>query len=359
MAESRLLSEDAQDTNTNQGAIATGHLALVPTWLPLDIAANAGYNAAGNGGDGTSVGTISSNTLAVFMPSNSAIAGPQTDADAQQGNNALINQDSTEMAGLGGHGGSGNLAIGSADNANLAGNGGNGTFLGALVSTDTAVFAPVNTAVAAGPGATASAEQTNNAAIFQGGTQIGGVGGSGGGHNVAGGAASGSHGATFVYNGDSYAGHGGDGTFIGSMIDVNVAVFSPINIAVGAAGGDAAAAQTNNAIFDQGGVQVAGIGGSGGGFNLSSDTIFTGNAVGGGGGTGYSNGSLVDVSIGYFHPVNIAVPAGGTAEADQLNHVLYDQHTLQIGGIGGAGGEGNIANAHSALVDDILNVLDG
>ena len=47
--------------------------------------------------------------------------------------------------------------------------------------------------------------------------------------------------------------------------------------------------------------------------------------------------------------------AGGIAEADQLNHLLVDQHTLQIGGIGGAGGEGNIADTNAALIDDVLH----
>lgn len=352
MAETRLLSEEAPNANSNQNTIAGGHLALVPTWLPLEVAPT--HNSAGSGGDGTSIGTIGSNTLALFMPSNAAIAGPHTDVEAHQGNNALINQHVTEMAGIGGQGGNGNLAGGSGS-GHSAGSGGDGSLFGALFSTDTAVFAPVNLAVATGSGSTAHAGQANNVAFLQGATQIGGVGGSGGDHNIAGGTAPAPQGATFIFNGDNYAGHGGDGTFIGSMVDVNVAVFSPINIAIGAAGGDAHATQTNNVLFDQGGVQIAGIGGQGGGFNLSSDTIFTGSGVGGGGGDGYSNGSAVDVNIGYFHPINIAVPAGGTAEADQLNHLLLDQHTLQVGGVGGAGGEGNIADTHSALIDDVLH----
>ncbi|MEI2298459.1 hypothetical protein [Ensifer sp. MJa1] len=351
MAETRLLSEEAPNANSSQSTIAGGHLALVPTWLPLDIGPE--QNSAGSGGDGTSIGTIGSNTLAMFMPSNAAIAGPHSDVNAQQGNNALINQHVTEMAGIGGEGGNGNLAGGSGSGSS-AGSGGDGSLFGALVSTDTAVFVPVNMAVATGSGTSATAGQANNAAFLQGATQIGGVGGSGGDQNIAGGTAPAQQGATFVFNGDNYAGHGGNGTFIGSMVDVNVAVFSPINIAVGAAGGDAHATQTNNVVFDQGGVQIAGIGGNGGGFNLSSDTIFTGNGVAGGGGDGYSNGSTVGVNIGYFHPINIAVPAGGTADADQLNNVLLDQHTLQLGGVGGAGGEGNIADTHSALIDDVL-----
>ncbi len=359
MTEPRPLSEAAPNANTNQNTVATaaaGHLALVPTWLPLDLVPDPNHNSAGSGGNGTSIGTLDSNTLAVFMPSNAAITGPHSAADAQQGNNALINQHATEMAGMGGDGGNGNLAGSGGGNA---GGGGHGTFLGSLVSTDVGVFAPVNTAVAGGPGSTANASQVNNAAMLQGATQIGGIGGSGGDHNISGSVSPDHHDTSITFTGDNFAGHGGDGTFIGSMIDVNVAVFSPINIAIGAAGGAASAHQTNNAIFDQGGVQIAGIGGAGGGFNLSSDTIFTGSQMAGGGGSGYSNGSMVDVSIGYFHPINIAVPAGGTADAQQIDHVLFDQHALQMAGVGGLGGEGNLSDAHSALVDDILSLVDG
>lgn len=362
MTETRSLSEDAPNTNVNQNVLSSsvaGHLALVPTWLPLDVIPDSGYNSAGSGGDGISVGTLSSTPTAVFMPSNAAISGPYASAEAHQGNDALINQHANEMAGMGGDGGSGNIAAGGGSEVgNHAGSGGSGVFFGGMVSSDVAIFAPVNTAVAAGPGSTASAEQVNNAAFLQGATQVGGVGGSGGDHNVAGGSASAaSASASVIFTGDNYAGHGGDGHFIGSMVDVNIAVFSPINIAVGAAGGSAEAHQTNNAIFDQGGVQIAGIGGDGGGFNMSSDTIFTGGQMGGGGGSGSSTGSFVDVSLGYFHPINIAVPAGGTADAQQIDHVLTDQHTLQLAGMGGQGGEGNMSDAHSALVNDILNFL--
>ncbi|CAN7194172.1 hypothetical protein LJR231_000463 [Phyllobacterium sp. LjRoot231] len=359
MPETRPVTEEAPNTNVSQTAIAgsaAGHLALVPTWLPFDVAGPS--YSAGSGGDGIAMGVISSTPLAVFTPSNAAIAGPNSAVEAHQGNDALINQHSTEIAGMGGDGGNGNLALGGGgDNAiHNAGSGGNGLFFGGIVSSDVGVFAPVNTAVAGGSGSSAIADQTNNAVMLQGGTQIGGVGGSGGDHNAAIDGPSGGVG-THTYTGDMFAGHGGNGYFMGSMIDVNVAIFSPINIAIGAAGGSAQAHQTNNAIFDQGGVQIAGIGGDGGGFNLSSDTIFTGSHDGGGGGSGYSNGSFVDVNIGYFHPINIAVPAGGTADAQQIDHVLYDQHALQMAGIGGHGGEGNLADNHSALVDDILSFL--
>ncbi|NTJ68538.1 hypothetical protein G6M50_24225 [Agrobacterium rhizogenes] len=360
MTEIRPLLEDMPKTGTDQNPtsnLAAGHLALVPTWLPLDVASGPSYNSAGSGGDGISEGVINSNALAVFVPSNAAIAGPHSAADAFQGNDALINQHPTEMAGIGGSGGSGNVAISGGGGANHAGTGGDGLFFGGLTSTSVAVFAPVNTAVAAGPGAEAHADQSNNAMFLQGATQIGGIGGSGGDHNVAVHDSSMSPGTALTFTGDNYAGHGGAGFFVGSMVDVNVAIFSPINIAVGAAGGSAEAHQTNNAIFDQGSVQIAGVGGNGGGFNMSSDTIFTGNHAGGGGGIGSSTGSVVDVNLAYFHPINIAVPAGGTADAQQIDHVLYDQHALQLAGIGGHGGGGNLTDAHSALVDDILGFI--
>ncbi|MBX4939646.1 hypothetical protein [Rhizobium binae] len=359
MTEARPLSEDLPKSGSDQHLafnVAAGHLALVPTWLPLDVSSGPGYSSAGSGGDGISDGVISSNALAVFMPSNAAIAGPHSTAEAVQGNDAFINQHPTEMAGIGGNGGSGNVAIGGGD-ASHAGSGGAGLFYGGLVSTEVGLFAPVNAAVAAGPGAVAHSEQSNNALFLQGATQIGGMGGSGGDHNVASHGPSMSPGTSLTFTGDNYAGHGGDGYFVGSMVDVSIAIFSPINIAIGAAGGSAEAHQTNNVIFDQGTVQIAGVGGNGGGFNLSSDTIFTGNHAGGGGGVGSATGSMVDVNFGYFHPINIAVPAGGTADAQQIDHVLYDQHALQLAGIAGNGGEGNLTDAHSALVDDILTFM--
>lgn len=360
MTEIRPLLEDLPKAGTDQNLasnLAAAHLALVPTWLPLDVASGPSYNSAGSGGDGISEGVIGSNASAIFMPSNAAIAGPHSGADAFQGNDALINQHPTEIAGIGGNGGSGNVAIGGGDGANHAGTGGDGLFYGGLVSSEVALFAPVNTAVAAGPGAAAHSEQSNNALFLQGATQIGGIGGSGGDHNVASHGPSMSPGTGLTFTGDNYAGHGGDGFFVGSMVDVSVAIFSPINVAVGAAGGSAEAHQTNNAIFDQGTMQIAGIGGNGGGFNMSSETIFTGNHEGGGGGVGSSTGSMVDVNLAYFHPINIAVPAGGTADAQQIDHVLYDQHALQLAGIGGHGGDGNLTDAHSALVDDILSFM--
>ncbi|MGO4437460.1 hypothetical protein [Rhizobium sp. RAF56] len=358
MTETRSTSEEAPNSSTNQNILsssAAGHLALVPTWLPLDVAPDVSHTSAGSGGDGISIGLISATPTAIFTPSNAAIAGPHSSAEAYQTNDAMMLQHATEMAGLGGNGGFGNIALGGGDGETHAGSGGNGYFVGGMVSADVGVFAPVNTAVAVGHGSSAVADQTNNAFFMQGATQVAGMGGDGGDHNLAGFGGSVSPATSLIMNGDAYAGHGGNGYFLGSMLDVNVAIFSPINIAIGAAGGSAEAHQTNNAIFEQGGVQIAGIGGNGGGFNLSSDTIFTGSGVSGGGGHGYANGNLSDVSVAYFHPINIAV--GGGADADQIDHVLTDQHTLQMAGIGGSGGEGNLTGAHSALVDDILHSL--
>src|SRR5262245_57598299 len=122
MTETRPIGEDAPGANAMQtGANAsqnvtstsvTGHLALVPTWMPLDIVSDTGHTSAGSGGDGMSVGVISSTPFAAFMPSNAAIAGPYSNVVAHQGNDAWMNQHVTEMAGVGGQGGIGNIAVG-------------------------------------------------------------------------------------------------------------------------------------------------------------------------------------------------------------------------------------------------------
>ncbi len=59
-------------------------------------------------------------------------------------------------------------------------------------------------------------------------------------------------------------------------------------------------------------------------------------------------------------PVKIIVPfpAGGTADAQQIDHVLTDQHALQVAGIGGLGGSGDPAGAaHGSLIDDIFGLI--
>ena len=76
MTETRPVSEDAPIPSANQNPISgssAAHLALVLTWLPLDVTGS--NNSAGSGGDGVAMGIISSNPMAVFMPSDAAIAG--------------------------------------------------------------------------------------------------------------------------------------------------------------------------------------------------------------------------------------------------------------------------------------------
>jgi len=60
------------------------------------------------------------------------------------------------------------------------------------------------------------------------------------------------------------AGNGGNGNFSGSLVDINVAIYAPINIAIAGVNSTAEAQQTNNVQFDQGAIQIAGIGGDGG-----------------------------------------------------------------------------------------------
>ena len=71
-----------------------------------------GGNAAGNGGNGTFIGTMMDDDMAIYMPINIAIAGPGATATAHQDNHAYFLQGATQMAGLGGSGGSDNLALG-------------------------------------------------------------------------------------------------------------------------------------------------------------------------------------------------------------------------------------------------------
>jgi hypothetical protein len=79
-------------------------------------------------------------------------------------------------------------------------------------------------------------------------------------------------------------------------------------------------------------------------FASGSDTIATGGNSAGDGGSGHFSGSLVDVSIAIYAPINIAIAGPhATAEADQINNVHIDQSAVQIAGIGGDGGNGNIA----------------
>jgi len=75
-----------------------------------------------------------------------------------------------------------------------------------------------------------------------------------------------------------------------------------------------------------------------------SDVIATGGNGAGNGGSGHFSGSLVDVSVAIYMPINIAIAGPhATAEADQANNVHIDQSATQIAGIGGDGGNSNLA----------------
>jgi hypothetical protein len=128
------------------------------------------------------------------------VAGYNSSANATQTNNVHLDQSSSQLAGAGGHGGSGNVAMGGngsilfsglgggsdaiATGGNGVGNGGSGHFSGSLVDVSVAIYAPINIAIA-GPHSTAEADQVNNVHIDQSAIQMAGIGGNGGHGNVA------------------------------------------------------------------------------------------------------------------------------------------------------------------------------
>ena len=86
----------------NVGAHASGGAGAIST----------GENSAGNGGDGSSYGSIVHATVALYDPVNIAVAGYNSSAHADQSNNVEFDQSAFQMAGVGGNGGNGNAAIG-------------------------------------------------------------------------------------------------------------------------------------------------------------------------------------------------------------------------------------------------------
>jgi hypothetical protein len=270
------------------------------SWPPTDSLPlfDTGDNGAGNGGNGYFAGSLIDSSYAAFEPLNMAQAGADATADAQQTNIGLFDQSAIQIAGTGGDGGNGNAAMGGSGSAfgsfgsdtiatgdNSAGNGGNGYFSGALIHAPVAVFDPINIAMAGFHG-TADAHQSNTVQFHQGATQIAGVGGGGGSGNaaigggvsVSGGAGAAPHSnvevgqpsnhasiaSDAIVSGDNHAGNGGDGHFAGSLVDLTIAIYAPINIAVAGVNSTADAEQTNNVQFDQGAIQIAGTGGAGG-----------------------------------------------------------------------------------------------
>jgi hypothetical protein len=339
---------------------------------------HTGANEAGNGGDGFFYGGMIHASLVVYEPINITVSlGYGSAAQADQTNNVSFDQSAFQMAGVGGNGGNGNIAGGGnvgisssgsnviATGGNHAGNGGDGSFSGTLVDAPVVIYHPVNIAVAGG-GGTAHASQSNTVEIDQSAVQIAGVGGNGGNDNAAiGGNVSGSEsgngglGWELIHTGGSQAGNGGDGYAYGGLVHASFALYDPINIAVAGYNSSAYANQTNNVHLDQSSFQMAGVGGNGGSSNAAvggsgglvssllgggSDVIATGANGAGNGGNGHFAGSLVDVSVAIYAPINIAIAGPhSTADAHQINNVLFDQSAVQVAGIGGDGGHGNVA----------------
>ncbi|WP_245334888.1 hypothetical protein [Bradyrhizobium mercantei] len=273
------------------GNIASG--GSVGTSSGFDVIAT-GDNGAGNGGSGYFSGALVDAPVVIYHPINIAVAGPGATAHASQSNTVDIDQSVTQVAGVGGNGGNGNVASGGSvitldpswgsnngwsisdlqTGESQAGNGGDGLFYGAIVHTSFVLYDPINIAVA-GYGANVQAVQTNDANVDQSIVQIAGIGGHGGSGNAAAGGHASllSHGlwggSDAIATGSNGAGNGGTGYFAGNLIDVSVAIYAPINIAIAGPNSAAVADQVNNVYIDQSAVQIAGLGGDGGNGNLA------------------------------------------------------------------------------------------
>ena len=247
---------------------------------------SSGDNSAGNGGDGYFSGSMVHAPVVVYSPVNIAVAGANSTADAHQTNVAHFDQSATQMAGVGGDGGNGNAASGGSVSAfgpvpgvfpgatgtgdNSAGNGGDGNAYGGLVHATFAFYYPINIAVA-GYNSSAHAEQTNDVVFDQSAHQMAGVGGDGGNGNAATGGSADMFSSIFdligsdtIATGHNSAGNGGNGHFSGNLVDINVAIYAPINIAVAGYNSTAEATQSNHVQLDQSATQIAGVGGDGG-----------------------------------------------------------------------------------------------
>jgi hypothetical protein len=269
--------------NGGSGNVATGgNIDLA--WLTAGAIAT-GANSAGNGGDGHFSGTLLDAPIVIYKPINIAIAGPDGKAYASQSNTVAIDQSVIQIAGIGGNGGDGNAAVGGNVSAtgsgpsggvdtggSHAGNGGDGSFSGSLVHTSVVVYDPINVSVA-GYNASSYAFQYNNVHLDQFAFQMAGIGGNGGNGNLAlgghGGWSGALGGSDVIGTGANHAGNGGNGYFSGSLVDVSIAIYAPINIAVAGPHATAVADQINNVHIDQSAVQIAGIGGHGGDGSLA------------------------------------------------------------------------------------------
>ncbi|UFW48239.1 MULTISPECIES: hypothetical protein [Bradyrhizobium] len=265
----------------------------VSTSLAAGLIAS-GDNGAGNGGSGHFSGAIVDAPVVIYHPVNIAVAASSGTAHASQSNTVDIDQSATQIAGVGGSGGNGNVAAGGSvmtldpswgssnggsvgdvqTGGSQAGNGGDGAFYGGLVHSSVVVYDPINIAVA-GYGSNTHSVQTNDAYFDQSIIQIAGIGGHGGNANAAAGGHANllSHGlwggSDTIATGSNGAGNGGNGYFAGSLIDVSVAIYAPINIAIAGPHSTAVADQVNNVHIDQSAIQIAGVGGDGGHGNLA------------------------------------------------------------------------------------------
>jgi hypothetical protein len=162
--------------------------------------------------------------------------------------------------------------------------------------------------------------------------------------------------ALLVTSPELSAGSGGDGIFLGTVLDHAEIQFSPFNMADAPLNASAAAQQANWLSAEQGVLQVAGLGGDGGNGNSADDRspaldgqglVQAGNtsSTAGDGGDGFFAGSLVHTALAVYDPVNIAV-AGSNAHAvaDQTNTAVFNQSAIQFAGIGGDGGSGNMSS---------------
>jgi hypothetical protein len=251
---------------------------------------DTGDNGAGNGGDGHFSGSLVNAPVVIYMPINIAIAGYNSTADAHQTNDMSVDQSVTQIAGIGGDGGSGNLSIGGSVSAsgfgsehshgwlnagtissggNHAGNGGDGFFHGNIVNASYALFDPINIAMAAANSST-HADQANNVELVQSAFQMVGIGGHGGNGNLVLGGKIGidlsgfGFGSDVINTGHNEAGNGGNGQFFGSISNHPVAIFSPINIAIAGYNPTLEAHHINNGHIDQGPFEMAAIGDDGG-----------------------------------------------------------------------------------------------
>lgn len=235
-----------------------------------------------------------------------------------------------------------------------AGSGGHGTFIGAMVDSDVAIYIPLNIAINA-YGGEATATQIDAVVFNHNAGQIGGSDGSGGEGNTGGGGSAAAVGSASHTSGAAHSGHaglsptlhsetasffggmghvgnGGDGVFLGAMLDMDVSIYAPINIAIGF-GGNVTAIQYNSVVFDQGAVQVGGVGGHGGNGNgavgdsgfwslLLADTVHTGGGNAGTGGDGVFVGIMNDNDVGIYAPINIAI-GGSTVGAAEPSGELH------------------------------------